>query len=370
MPVILVLTLLTACSLPQVSAEDRMFLDLSLDLLGEGYLSAETESSGEAVEPLAGLTYGLQPGLFYGISAQVNPDHPAQLYRLKFDQITNPQTITVEAIQPLKDESGQPLTTETLSLESLAFSPRKSVFIAAEDLQTDNASALVGEFDLNTGQLKTTVPLPPSYRAADDLEQPPQGIQPQSGFKSMTIGAEGFSAGGFDPFRLFIAPEAPLFQDVNPDQPTAIRMLHYLIADRASFLVSENWYPLDPPTETESPYQLVEMIAVPESGNFITLEQSQTATGYTARIYQIFTGNATDTSRIFSLQSNPSTVQPIQKKLLLDLADLEIPLQPFDDMTLGPKLPNQSQSLILMSHDTKDTASSTQFLLFNLKRSA
>ncbi len=373
--VVVLLSLLTACALPQVSAEERMFLDLSLNFLPDSYFSPQTR--------LSDITYQLQgygssnaSGTFYGISEAVSSTHPAQLYTLQFEFDTidpNSQVlenVTVKAVKTLENQTHHPLNSETLYPESLAFTPRDSIFIAAEEIQGDETLPLVGEFNLKTGELKNTVPLPPGYRPAPDQATVQQGIQPQLGLKAMTISPNGLSLGGLDPFRLFMATEAPLFQDLDPEQPTAIRMLHYLIADQASFLVSENLYPLEATPETEAPYRLAEIVALPESGNFLSLERSQTPTGYKAKIYQVFTGNATDTSRIASLRGQPSTVQPLRKKLLLDLTDLNIPLQRLDAMTLGPRFPNKSQSLILMSHDTEDTTLPTQFLLFNLKRAS
>ena len=389
--VVIVLSLCTACTLPQVSAEQRIFLDLSLDFLGEYRLSPETTFSDQPIGRLSGITYQLQgygdstPSgtYFYGVSQESDQSNSVQVYTLKSDLNTPAsdsnqiQSMTVEAVTVLKDQSGQPLPDQTIHPESIVFSPRESVFIAAEEVNDNGSLPLIGEFDLKTGQLKNTVPLPPNYRPPEDDEQEPQGIQPNLGFRSMTIAPDGFSMGGLDPFRLFTSTEAPLFQDLDADA-TQLRLLHYVIADRASFLISENLYPLEPKPEMGSAYHLAEIIALPESGHFLSLERSRsvpsgvspTPSAYHAKIYQLFTGNATDTSRIASLRGQLSIVQPLHKKLLLDLNELGIPLQRLDGMTLGPKLPEGGQSLILMSNDTDDTASATQFLLFSLKQEA
>jgi hypothetical protein len=109
------------------------------------------------------------------------------------------------------------------------------------------------------------------------------------------------------------------------------------------------------------------MVALPESGHFLSLERSLAPSGDQAKLYQVFTGNATDTSRIASLRQPISIVEPLRKKLLLDLSQLQLPPQRFDSMVLGPQLPDGYPSLILMSNDTEDTASATQFLLFRIK---
>lgn len=371
--VVFLLCLLTACSVPQVSAETRMFPNMSLDFLGSADLPTVH---------LSGISYQLQgygssttPGVhLYGVSEVVKPAEEIAIYQLQLDlenfleATTEQSPFTVEAIIPLQDQSGQPFNGETLQLESIAFTPRDSVFIAAEEIQESYNIPLIGEFDLQTGQLKNTVPLPPNYRPQTD-EEPPQGIQPNFGFRSLTIAPDGFSQGGLDPFRLFTTTAAPLFQDLDADA-TQLRVLHYVIADRASFLVSENLYSLDSTAATDSPSRLVEIIALPESGHFLSLERSQTDSGYHSKLYQVFTGNATDTSKIDSLRKPISIVQPLQKKLLFDLDQLNLPAQRFNGMTLGPRLANGEQSLILISNDPDDTTSSTQFLLLSIKQDA
>lgn len=81
-------------------------------------------------------------------------------------------------------------------------------------------------------------------------------------------------------------------------------------------------------------------------------------------------GNATDTARIESLAGNPETVVPMQKTLLLDLRQLGIGLDNLEGMTLGPRLADGSQSLLLISDDNFSTDQVNQLLLFRLSNSA
>ncbi|MGB3533303.1 MAG: esterase-like activity of phytase family protein [Microcoleaceae cyanobacterium] len=369
---VIIIFLLSACSLPQVSAETRMFLDMSLNFLGAAELPAGH---------LSGVTYQI-PGYttttasgtyFYGVSEQNDPTQGVSFYQLKLDldnfsANSAEFSLTQEAVTPLKDQSGQLFDSETLKLESIAFSPRNSVFIAAEEVQDGRNIPLIGEFDLQTGQLKNTVPLPPMYRPTEDVEQPETGIETNQGFRSLTIAPDGFSKGGVEPFRLFATTSAPLFQDLDADA-TELRVLHYVIADRASFLISEKLYSLESNSQTDSPYRLADIIALPQSGHFLSLEQSHTSPGNPSKIYQIFTGSATDISRIASLRQPTSNVEPLRKKLLLDLDNLGFALQHIEGMTLGPRLSTGEQSLILITNNPDDSASATQFLLFELNYS-
>jgi hypothetical protein len=58
---------------------------------------------------------------------------------------------------------------------------------------------------------------------------------------------------------------------------------------------------------------------------------------------------------------------PIQKRLLLDLNELGIPLDNFEGISFGPQLPDGSKSLILVSDDNFSELQVTEFLLFRLK---
>ncbi len=360
------LILLTACSIPQVSAEDRMFVDLSLNFLGKYELSNPILSTDQPVSQLSSLTYQV-PGYgtstdskiqFYGLSDAVTTESPAKFYTFNFNLDPSEsiplKDITIEGLTILKDKQDQPLLENQVYPESIAFSPRHSVFISTENLENVNTPPLIAEYDLKTGQLKNTVPLSPFYLPQFNESEQTQGVEPQFGFKALTISPDGFSPDGRDPFRLFTVTEKPLIQDRDPELATKLRLLHYVIADRASFLVSETLYLLD-----ETSQGLVD-IAAAKGGILLSLEQSKDA----GKIYQLFTGDATDTSRMVSLKGNLIKVQPVRKKLLLDLQNLGIPLQQLKGMTLGSRLPDGSQSLVLIGEDNHNT---TQVLLFSLR---
>ena len=351
---------LTACSVPQVSAESRFFVDLSLNFLEKYELSKFILFNDQPGGTFSSLTYKI-PGYgnptdegirFYGLT-----DASAKIQTIKFDLnpsgSMNLQDISLENSTILKNQQNQPLSDSQLYPDSIAFSPRNSVFISTKTLEKSELPPSIAEYDLTTGQLKNTVPLSsfylPQFKDSDQI----RGIEPQFGFKALTISPDGFSPDGRDPFRLFTVTEKPLIQDRDPEDETKLRLLHYVIADRASFLVSETLYLLDKTSQ-----KLVNIVAG-QSGIFLSLEQS----GDSGKIYQLFTGDATDTSRIASLKGDLSKIQPVRKKLLLDLQDLGITVPNLTGMTLGSRLPDGSQSLVILNHQNDGT----EFLLFSLR---
>jgi hypothetical protein len=107
-------------------------------------------------------------------------------------------------------------------------------------------------------------------------------------------------------------------------------------------------------------------MALDPEGYFLSLERTFGFTGAGAKIFEVVTGNATDTSRIDSLAGNLGKVRSLNKKLILDLSELGIYLDNLEAMSLGPRLPDGSQSLLLVSDDNFNEDQITQFLLFRL----
>ncbi|MEG3987368.1 esterase-like activity of phytase family protein [Microcoleus sp. S28C3] len=375
---LIILTVCTACAPPPAVAKDRSFPEMSLEFLGE-YQLPKINFEGVPVGGLSGITYdpkGISAVTskayrFYALSDDPSENGEARFYSLRLDLTSSDpgniglKKVTVEGVTSLKKADGETFSWGSINPEGIALSPRNSVFVASEGVTHVGIPPFVGEFDLKTGQMRGQLPIPKRYipDASDEKQQ--QGVVDNLGFESLTIDPETFSPGGLDPFRLFAATEAPLMQDLDPEQASKLRLLHYIIVDKTPQLLSENLYNLDqvPMTILNG---LTELVTV-GGGQILSLERSFGLSGYSARIYQVALGAATDTSRIQSFKGRVAMVEPVKKKLLLDLSELGIPLYNLEGMTLGPRLPDGSQSLVLVSDDNFDEAQKTQFMLLSLK---
>jgi glycerophosphoryl diester phosphodiesterase len=87
-------------------------------------------------------------------------------------------------------------------------------------------------------------------------------------------------------------------------------------------------------------------------------------TGNEIKLYSVALPGATNVLGVPSLAG--LDVRPAQKTLLFDLGSLGIPLDNVEGMTLGPKLPDGRQSLVLVSDNNFAASQFTQFLLFAL----
>jgi hypothetical protein len=143
------------------------------------------------------------------------------------------------------------------------------------------------------------------------------------------------------------------------------RWLHYLLSDRAE-LVSEHLYQLDSPPLGSIEHGLSEIQAIDTSGHFLTLERSFGLTGFRVKLFQAAMGGATDTSKVESFKGN-TTIQPIKKQLAFDLKQLDIYIDNLEGMALGRRLPDGSQTLLLVSDNNFSKRQVTQFLLFKIK---
>ena len=373
------LAVLTSCTLPQVSAEDRIFLPLQAELLDVVTLPPQVFEE-TLVGGLSALTYDAPRNVFYALSDDRGRFAPPRFYTLEFVTNTNTsdvpriESVRVVKVTSLKDETGNEYPRDRLDPEGMVLSPRSSLFISSEGVVATNSPPALNEYDLQSGTLKNQFRLPARYLPTAASDEPdesdaPQGIRDNQGFEALTLGPAS-SAGAFEPFRLFVATESALAQDFNEDpaEPLTNRFLHYLLGPDQATLISEHAYPLSLEPMGAISNGLTELLAIDQGGHFLTLERVYGIRGFEIKLFQIATGGATDISTLNQLSSLEGII-PIQKQLLLDFSTLEPPVNAVDNlegMTLGPPLPDGSASLWIISDDNFSEEQATQIWLFRL----
>ena len=368
---LLLVLVLTSCAIPQIKAEDRLFLPLAVELL-DVYTLPPQEFEGTTVGGLSALTYDRPRDRLYILSDDRGRFGPARFYTLaitlkrsgppKFD------TVTLEAFTPLLNAEGNPYPQGSIDPEGIALSPRDTLFIASEGDVRENIPPFIGEFDRETGQAIATLPLPKRY-LSDDPDSPSQGVQNNLSLEALTVTGSSSGAGMIEPFRLFAATESALVQDYNddPSQPLNSRFLHYLIGDDQNTLIAEHRYPLDLEPSGAVVNGLTDLLAIAPAGHFLSLERAFGLRGMQVKLYQLATGGATDTSTIPSLSGNVSGISPIRKQLVLDFAETPLAVDNLEGMTLGPRLPDGSQSLLMVSDNNFEGDRATQLILLRLQ---
>jgi hypothetical protein len=376
--VIAIAIFLSSCSsdLPS-EASSRIFNKLSIEYVGEYQVPKGFQFKNTPVGGLSGLTYDRQRNLFYAISDDRSEQAPARFYTLKLDlDTTNPKQVKFDRVDItdvtlLKNERGETYGKGQTDTEAIALTPQSSVFISSEGDRNKNIPQFINEFDLKTGRVKQALPIPQRYLPDTEGKR---GIQHNLGFEGMTLSPIGTLPASGEPLRIFAVTESALKQDkevakVGQDGkiPGAKnRWLHYLLTDRPE-IISEHLYQLDPPPLGALEHGIPEIQAIDTSGHFLTLERSFGLTGFRAKLFQATTAGATDTSKINSFIGN-TTIEPIKKQLALDLKQLDIYIDNLEGMALGARLPDGSQTLLLVSDDNFSKRQVTQFLLFKFKQ--
>lgn len=368
----LVLLSLTACTPPKrLAASERIFRDLSLEYL-DRYELPKTTFEDTVVGGLSAIAYDRNLGSFYAISDDRSQRAPARFYTLNLNlKADNNEGIKIDNVEIsdvtfLCDEDGNTYSQGTIDAEGIGLSPRKTVFVSSEGDPKLQVAPFIAEFDLETGKKKLDVTIPQKYLPDENATQP-RGIQENLAFESLTLSKTGLLPD--DPFRLFVATESALTQDRidAAEAETRIRLLHYAIDSFSKpVLLAEHLYLLEPAPPEVIANGLTELVALDLEGTFLGLERTFGFTGVGAKIFQVVVGDATDITNVASLKGRLGQLKPLKKKLVLDLSELGIYLDNLEGMTLGPRLPDGSQSLLLVSDDNFNEEQVTQFLLFRL----
>jgi hypothetical protein len=359
-----IVVFLTSC---ESRAAQRVFLNTSLEFLGEYRIPNNLKLDGVPVGGLSGLTFDPQQGVFYAISDDRSTRGPARFYTLKVNLDNKSQLKDVKVIKAtyLKDADGKTYPAGSIDPEAIALSPRSTVFVTSEGDRNNGIPPFIGEFDLTTGQLKQQLKLPDLYLPDATGEK---GVQNNLAFESLTIASAGAAT---DPLYLFTAPESALVQDQQQSAtgkntgPIQNRWLHYLVGEQSGPL-AEYVYQLSSPPLGAIEHGLSEIQALDSGGHFLALERSLSLLGFKVKIFQVVTGGATDVSQVESL-AGQTGISPISKTLVLDLANLKTGLDNLEGMAIGSPLPGGGKMLLVVSDNNFQRLQVNQVLLFRLR---
>jgi hypothetical protein len=320
---------------------DRTFPELSL---------AFVDTAALPLVNAVGITYDRQYDRF--ITVAQNPEHGTEIqlypFVLKRQSVSDPGRPIIELSQPLPliRADQQPFTARALDVAGIALSAEHSVFITTQQAEPNLADPSVCEFDLADGHQRGCLKLPERYLSAvaDD-----ESIDPQTPvhFTGLTLIPGGIGAASIDPFPLFLAATSPRDQDLDPtgvDPTPKLRWLQYLLnsGDRP-FWIAEYAYPIE-----SALAELRDILALKQSGYFFSLEQTQSEQTVNGTLYEVAIGDAKDTSRVDSLKGLSTVVKPMRKRSLLSLNTLEPHPTALTSMTLGPRLADDTQSLVIL----------------------
>ena len=342
-----------------------------LTFLGESTIAAGATFQGTVVGGLSSWAYDESRDVYYAISDDQGgtftpTSTPARFYTLRVDLSDgslDAGDVTVVAVTTLLGTNGLPLPARSLDPEGLTLTPDDTLIVTSEGIPPAIAP-FVREFDLSGHQV-AELPVPGAFLPSTDGTR---GVRFNLGFESAAVAPNGQF--------LFVGAENAVAQD-GPAATLATgsqaRLLRYNL--RTNSVDRQYVYPTDPVAEAPVPAGqftvngLVELLPV-NNQFLLAMERSfSVGAGNTIRIYRVALPGATDVNGTDDLDQL-TDVRAAQKTLLLDLdvlvEEFGLTLDNIEGMTLGPRLPDGRQSLLLVSDNNFTPNQVSQFLAFAL----
>ncbi len=347
-----------------VGMSAQSFAVTKIDFIGRAIFPTGSPFQGTEIGGLSGISYDAQKQVYYAISDDRSSKAPARFYSLKINLASGKlekEQIAFTGVTTLLDENGKTFPEFSLDPEGIAFTGN-SVFVSSEGDVDRQIDPFIKEFSLDGKLLKTL--LIPDLFLPDS--QGIKGIRNNLAFESLTLTG--------DRKYLFTATENAMVQDGAVPSLTngsPCRILRYDAVSGnpdASFAYITEPLPAGAnPVGKLTSNGLVDLLAI-DNNRLLSLERAfSLETGTTIRIFEISLEKSDRIEAIESLKSRLGEVSPAQKRLLLDLETLKIPLDNIEGLTFGPELADASRGLILVSDNNFSLLQETQILGFQIK---
>ena len=265
--------------------------------------------------------------------------------------------VTLRSVVPLQlPHQGR----RTLDAEGLAPAANGRLYVSSEGNAADPNEPAPGIYEYTReGRFVRSLPLPRRYLGSGDGS----GMRDNNAFEGLTVSPDGR--------RLFAATESSLRQDGDAPGFEHGAMSRFLVYDLPVVGAPREYaYRIDPVPrpkvfgESEGEIGVAEILAL-SGRELLVLERSYVRevalrggrSANTIRIYHVtLTSDAEVTGRPSLGEAPPAAV--LKKTLVLDAAAIAPELSPplralenFEAMTFGPRLPDGSASLMLISDD-------------------
>jgi hypothetical protein len=357
---------LTACSSPPVTT-----VPSGLAYLGEVEFPSDFLFDDTTVGGLSAITYDPGRQQYYVISDDRSKKNPARFYTVRI-MFPNNKLSGVEWVRttPLLDMAGKPFAPLSPGVtppvippdpEGIAFDQnRQQLYWSSEGerlVQDTNRPLLLDPWVRVAG-------LDGAFRAQFEL---PKGLTMSAldtgPRKNMTLEGLTLTPSGR---YVFAGMEDPGYNDGNLPTPDAGALTRITRFDVATGKPTAQYaYPLDPiPAPNGEANGLSDMVALDDE-NFLVIERSH-GTHNVARIYRAGISGADNVLDRPSLVDAPAT--PMTKDLVADLSTMPDVrnLDNVEGITLGPKVSDGKQSVVLVTDDNFSPSQVTQFYAFAL----
>lgn len=347
-----------------VGMSAQSFAVTQIDFIGRAIFPTGSPFQGTEIGGLSGITYDADKQVYYTISDDRSSKASARFYSLKIDLQSDKvekEKIAFTAVTTLLDENGKSFPELSLDPEGIAFTGN-SVFVSSEGDVDRQITPFIKEFSLDGKLLKTLVI--PDLFLPDDKGT--KGIRNNLAFESLTLTP--------DRQYLFTATENALLQDgavASLATGSPCRILRYDAVggnlERSFVYITEPLPAGANPAGKFTTNGLVDLLAIDEN-RLISLERGfSLETGTVVKLFEISLEKVDRIEGLESLKTRLGEVSPAQKRLLLNLETLKVPLDNIEGLTLGPVLGDGNRALILVSDNNFSPLQETQILGFKIK---
>jgi hypothetical protein len=382
-PRLFVAALVTGLALVFGGAPSAGGADEHLRLLGEYSFPSGLTFQGTTVGGLSGIAYDPQRNVYYAVSDDRGELEPPRFYTLEIDAgpggIGEVRIVAVTFLDSDPSQPGvQPHGLNEADAEDVVLTSDGELIISSErDL---DRRPWLRRFGLD-GSLLGELPIPERFMPQSRID--PDGVSTQVRGVRNNLGFEGMALAP-DGGAIYVANEDALAQDgplSNPDSGALVRLLRYDLSEAG-------WQPA-----AEVAYRTDRVFAPPEPAgalavngvsallparhvwppfDLLAMERAfSTGVGNDVWIFGVELAGAEITADMAALPS-PFAGAVASKTPLLHMSDIGVAADNLEGMTYGPRLPNGSPSLIIISDDNFSTAGAVQvnqFLLFELTAS-
>ncbi|WP_372509640.1 esterase-like activity of phytase family protein [Mycolicibacterium smegmatis] len=350
--------------------------DTPLEYLGQWQLPPQEAGAPNRIGGLSGITYDPAHQTYYLISDDKTEHGPVRFHTARIGLSGNGvDDVQFVGVQPLLDESGKPFGPNNFTsnppvlapdAEAIAYDAgRRLLYWTSEGYIHDDASGKpailqpwirVAGLD---GAYQGEFALPPSFMFTGDQTA---GPRPNGVLEGLSLTPDGR--------YLFAAMEQPLYQDgpaTDENHTGLVRITKFDTVTRTP--VAEYAYPVDRAAPETGFNGVSDILALSET-SFLVIERAASLPRQVAvSVYRADTGPASDVLDVASLRDQ--AVTPMTKTLAADLRATPglDRLDNIEGLTLGPRLPDGRQSVVLVSDDNFQPFEVTQFLAFALPRS-
>jgi hypothetical protein len=328
---------------------------------GEQSLPPGGTFAGTTVGGLSSVTYDARRDVYYALS---DDQAGARFYTLRLrvgDGTLDAGDVEIVAVTTLLGPDGQPFPAGSLDPEGLTLTRARTLVVTSEGFAQPGKEIdpFVREFSLSGAQLRK-LELPGAFSPVVGSH----GVRNNLGLESAAVTPNGrFLWTGAENALVQDGPAATL-ADGSP-----ARLLRHDL--RTGEVTRQYVYETEPVAEPPDPAGsftvngLVELL--PLNNQFLlSMERSfSVGAGNRVQLYRVAVPGATDVDGLDDI-GDARRLRPVDKDLLLDLETLGLTLDNLEGMTLGPRLPDGSRALVLVSDDNFSAGQVTQLLLFAL----